>query len=133
MLRKLEYTHAPRQYLSISLLPDSSEAGCMRLHVIRHRVSGVSAEWCTCSFFHRQQTPVLQKPALHQQSTKGEHSRSIPNFLNCILFCYENEIAHLWNGVFQLFREFNVLWCLPICFMQLLHPLCGFFSGHKYT
>jgi hypothetical protein len=33
-------------------------------------------------FFHMQQTPILQKPALPQQSTKGEHSRPIPDFLN---------------------------------------------------
>jgi hypothetical protein len=30
-------------------------------------------------FFHMQQTPILQKPALDRQSTKGEHSRPIPD------------------------------------------------------
>jgi hypothetical protein len=46
-------------------------------------------------FFHMQQTPTLQKPALHQQSTKGDIPDPFQILKIYILFCHENEIAHL--------------------------------------
>jgi len=104
------------------------------LYFIWHRASGVLDEQSTCGFLPHATntyTPETSSSSTSQQKVNIPDPFQI--FKIYILFCHENDIAHLWNGVFQLFREFNVLCYLSTCLLQLLHRLCGFFSSHKYT
>jgi hypothetical protein len=112
----------------------SPESGCMRF-IVYLTYSKWSVRWAKHLWFSS--TCNKHQYSRNQLFINSQQKVNIPDpfqdFKICILFCHENEIAHLWNGVFQLFREFYVICYLSACLLQLLHPLCGFFSSHKYT